>query len=240
MVVFTVAIAPLVEGQINDTVSKRHIKLITKLEYSAKEVLYSVQKNDLMDSTILVFNNKDHIISESAFFHKGYGTKRTIYSYDSLGHNVEQDLVCSDHNLSRKIILILDKNGNTKEMFEYDLSGKLETNITYNYDINGLATESYCYLSNGRLNDWTTYKHDTTGNVIERYSFNFFINQGEKIIISYDNAGNVIEEKYFSYEGVLNKHSYTYEFDQYGHWIKMIQFINGSAFRITTRTIEYY
>lgn len=94
--------------------------------------------------------------------------------------------------------------------------------------------------------DKLDYKYDSLCRLIElvRYEMDFETMQpkpADKISYKYDAHGNKFEEKDSAPEAETSYvHTYQYEYDPRGNWVKLIRFDNGTPTHIIEREITYY
>jgi len=93
--------------------------------------------------------------------------------------------------------------------------------FVYKYDSKGNRTEELRYGNDTSLRTRTAYLYDDKGNRIESTTYLPNAKQASRrTLSSYDDKGNVVDESVYMGTNIVVKHSYTYEFDSTGNWIK--------------------
>ena len=115
------------------------------------------------------------------------------------------------------------------------LTGKIRDKINEK----GLCVETRRLTKDNDLLEHLKYHYDDNGNLLERV----FLSQDyfHKVVELYDNKRNIIEKITYASEHQIEKHQKNeYIFDEYGNWIRRIQFEDNIPVKIIERVIEYY
>jgi hypothetical protein len=93
--------------------------------------------------------------------------------------------------------------------------------FVFKHDSKGNRTEELCYGSDTSLRTRTVYLYDDKGNRIESTTYLPNVTHASRrTLSSYDDRGNVVDEIVYIGTNIVVKHSYTYESDSSGNWIK--------------------
>ena len=135
-----------------------------------------------------------------------------------------------------------DGKGNIIESFIYNSSGNPTSNYTYKYDDNANQTE-ICRFKDGALETRFTYEYDKKGNWVKTLYFDMKYPHLSFIEVKiYDERGNLLSSSSHDDQNRLQwKHSYEYEYDSNGNWIKRTEFDTDDKPRyIVIRQFKYF
>jgi len=132
-----------------------------------------------------------------------------------------------------------DKDGNIFGEDRYDEHSVLTAKIRDKLNEKGLCIESRRLTHDDELVEHLKYLYDNNGNLLERVFL--FQDYCHKVVERYDNKRNIVEKITYASEHQIEKHQINeYKFDEYGNWIKKIQFEDNIPVKIIERVIEYY
>jgi hypothetical protein len=108
------------------------------------------------------------------------------------------------------------------------------------YDDSGNLIEQKWYDSKG-LNSIITIKYDKNGNITTRKVIHTDATKESSVTYNfkYDKYNNEIYEEVLSADK-STFHTYLYEYDNQGNWVKRIEIDDNNSKKITERVIEYY
>ena len=235
---------------------KGKVKIIIRESYKGLDVskLNDFQAHHLVGYSLsrMEFDKNGDAIIQELYDSAGFSQK-IVYQYDDFQRLAREDT--------------FDKNGKYlgSERYEYNEEENLITISYYKLDSSGndkctmKEIQNYnesCMLikkittdESGELMDLVTFKYDNSGFLIEKVQV--FGTQSVEYIHSYlnDNLGNVLTEK-LEAEGIWNgvyvkdflleTHSCSYTFDEYGNWVTGQIFLNSQPQSFTKRSLTYW
>jgi RHS repeat protein len=165
---------------------------------------------------------------ETALYHSpesgGALAEKSIHAYDAEGNRRATVTYSGDGLLLKKTTYAYDARGNLTEMISSDDAGLIEK-TTYTDDEKGRLTEEVVYYAHGPVTRRSAYAYDLQGNRIQSLSY-ARDGSSTKTACTYDTKGNVTMRTTYATDGsLLDKLTYSYEFDSTGNWIKQTESI---------------
>lgn len=166
-------------------------------------------------------------------------TSITRYEYDMAWRLTREKNIAS--NDSSEVSYDYDSKGRLlKESRRYQDGGN-DLIKKYAYDNKGNITLSAEHKADGSFVRKFTCEYDSLDRKTSENWYNSLDSVFNKYIRLYDQRNNEIELKGINASGETEvKIARKFEYDEYGNWIKMTQFVNEQAGEIITRHIEYY
>lgn len=165
------------------------------------------------------YDENGHQIEKRINDFNGRLRTKYVYKYNSIGNMIEQDTYASDSSHYEKIKFKYNSYNNITEKAIYDPDGSLNHKYKYNYE----------------------YFHDNSVREFEEKRFDSYGQLTNKFTKRNDSIGNVIETiEYYSDSKETIKHTFNYDYDFQGNWIKEIKLEGKEPTTITEREIEYY
>lgn len=171
-----------------------------------------------------------------------------ISRYDGNNNEIECEQSNENGDCLQKYLYHYDDENRVikREFFDQDEENPRKQKVIYKYDNQGNCVEEHTY-ENDILHNITFMEYDKNGNRIalnQEFEDKDIIN---RTIFSYDEYNHLIrQENYTSFSGELEMecrvHTYEYEYDTQGNWIKCITNLDKVKSLVNTnfRTIEYY
>lgn len=238
--------------------------------YRAMYDLGEVIKGDTIGALgRIVYNEKGYRVEE--FWSFNDEVSRRIYNYDKNGNCIEsinynQDKMVVDYgkfhydkngniqdetfydssdNMISKYVYSTDKKGNILEQLEFNKDEELEVSHLSKYNSASLEVEhTTCFYENGnRMFTKQTFDYNSAGKITESVLYDDEKNVLGRWVYIYNEKVSVIQEEVFDAdERMVEKRTYTYEYDSVGNWVTRTSYdaISGDAQVITVRKIEYY
>lgn len=197
-------------------------------------------------------------------------TTTTTFEYNRDGKKTVENIntIFQGHPSFHKFTFEYDDKGNIilEKVYSCNPHLKIEHSIEHIYNSSNIQTEEIEYNDKNNKNSIRKFKYDNSGNLIEE---KWYDSKGLNSIITneYDKNGNITKQKVIYpdaskgtsviynhkydkynneiYEVVLSVdkqtcHTYLYEYDNQGNWIKKIEIDENNSKKITERVIEYY
>lgn len=164
------------------------------------------------------------------------------YEYSDEGNLIlEKVYSCNPHlEIEHTTEHIYNSSNIQTEEIEYD-DKNIKTRISkFQYDDSGNLIEEKWYDSKG-LNSIITSEYDKNGNITTRKVIYPDASKGTSVTynLKYDKYNNEIYEEVLSADKP-KFHTYSYEYDNQGNWIKRIEIDENNSKKITERVIKYY
>lgn len=170
------------------------------------------------------------------------GVKDTIitrYEYD-MGWRLTREKIIAVNDSSEVNYDYDDKGRLLKESRRYQDGGN-DVIRKFAYDNKGNITLSAEYKADGSFVRKFTCEYDSLDRKASENWYNSLDSVVNRYIRLYDERNNEIELRGINAAGETEvKIERKFEYDKYGNWIKMAQFVNELAGEIITRHIEYY
>jgi hypothetical protein len=166
--------------------------------------------------TIDKYDGNKHCVESKSYNPNGTASFADFYKYDSKGNQTIDDNYSSNMEFLGRSVFQYNDKGETIEMKEFDdTSSNFSRREVYLYDDKGNETE--------------VDKFDGVGSLTERD------------ISKYDDKGNEIENSSYGSDSTLSKTTTEiYTYDEYGNWIKEMDYEDGKPYRVVERELEYY
>lgn len=208
--------------------------------------IYDAER-EIKQRNIYLYDENTNRIVWTEYDKEGNYTKY-ISKYDENNNEIE----CGQYNeneqcLQKYVYHYDDENRVVKrELFDQDEESPRKQKVIYKYDNQGNCVEEHTY-ENEVLHNITFMEYDKNGNRIvlnQEFEDKDIIN---KTIFGYDEHNHLIrQENYSSFSGKSEMecrvHTYEYEYDTQGNWVKCITNLDKVKSLVNTnfRTIEYY
>jgi hypothetical protein len=193
-------------------------------------------------SSMEYYNEQGNLTGQETYDYQGNPMEVTVYGYldgDRASHT--KDI---EYEYNPPAVMITTAPGEAKSRYDPRYSYKFK----YKYDDAGRLVEEIMYGSNGKL--WLRYVYKYKGTQKESLVYDADGALNQKYLYTLDDKGNTIEESIYeiSNNSILEKDSYSYEFDPKGNWTKRIESKlvtkDGKTFfepaQAEYRTIVYY
>lgn len=220
---------------------RKEVQTIKEVQYEAVENSGKIEKGSyICCAHFFVFNEDGNKAEESLADPDGSDASRAVYSYDKKGRRTEVNTYHPDGKHSLKVNSTFNKKGFEIERILTDTDGGTDNWKTlYKYDKKGKKLEEEILQQNSLVAK-IFYKYDANGNVSETEQIGADGISSVVRSFKYDEKGNKVEMKEIS-KGVLKVlHTYEYEFDSNGNWIRQISYEEGKAIMVTEREISYF
>ncbi len=213
---------------------------------------YTIPIYPPISKEIYKYNSENKLIEKREYYNT-YDENVSVetYNYNSNGKLIEKflnnELDESYQYDSKGNLILKNKYGYAdfpeSETFKYDSKGKLVER-----KVEGELTE-YCKNNDkGDLEVKTIHYHNNHDHRVETYIYDsigslFHENRTDEIveINEYDEKNNLIWCYYGEINvGLLYKVECRYDFDNYGNWIKKVEYVNDVPIWITEREYTYY
>jgi len=191
-----------------------------------------------IDMNTYAYDKKGNMTGESVFMGTHSAKVRATYEYDEKGHKIGEIRYTEDKITDKTAYVYENEKLISKKTT--DGNGIIEFSENSTYDKDGNLTNYFRYekLSNSRIEE--NYTYDSNKNMLS-----FLVKENDKPVLktlyTYDNNNNLISV--ISTDGagkLLDKRSYTYQYDENNNWTKKTVDIKGEPAFILERTYSYY
>lgn len=177
----------------------------------------------------------------------GVLTGRAVPAYDKKGREVETTVFNPDGSVHYIQAYIYDERGNITRKASRSPGGAPYSSTAHTYDAKDRLTETAFYLPDGNLFQRNVYTYDARGRGTGWTAYRADGTPMTGFTRRYDEKGNVVESLHSANGSLVTRHTYTYEFDARGNWVKRRaerEDVRGGVSKVvpevTYRTITYY
>ena len=175
-----------------------------------------------------------------------------IYKYNSMDSMTEMDTYSQDDpdKYTSSMFSTYNSSGCRTQSVSYTLPDSDMTRDDYKCDEKNNHTEDVQYASatDGKTGKKHTemqgkfmYIYDVNGNMTEKDEYNEKGAIKGKEVMAYDDHNNVTSDITYGWDGkVIDKHTYTYQYDGNGNWTRRTEMKNDAPGHIFERIFEYY
>lgn len=191
------------------------------------KIIYGYDKKGNLVSAMKLVIVKNELISISNFTYDNKGRVLTEKVHSPLGYKVNYEKFYIYSNKGKEVLITNDKGEPEGHTF------------LYTYDKNFRVIEVKGMLMDGEIFSWNKMKYDKTGNLIEEIS----LDENEVIhgTYSYFPNKNGLPMGYsFKSKDLNYQRTYSYKFNEKGHWIEKAMFNDEEPRYYYKRTLEYF
>lgn len=178
-------------------------------------------------------------------FNKGLSGDTTVtkWSYEMSGDTLVRTIVEGEEPSTTKIVF--DENGNEIYSEIRDTTGSVEYITETTYNQKGYEIESVIKFTGTDMKNYVRYTRDIKGRATRietgrTMSADLKDPKAYTEQIEYDEYWNVTQRLSFSGDHQTESHTYEYELDPKGNWVRKIHFIDGEPYKWVEREITYY
>lgn len=222
---------------------KGKVKSMEEAVYDVVEKDGEIEKSNLNWKHLIVYNREGNKMMKKTYKLDGSVEDVYMYKYDRKGRLIEELGTDAAGEYSTKMVYEYDDKGRMIEdnLWTPEYAHPISTS-TYEYDEKGMLTESIIwYTSKKNRVMWKyVYEYNDKGQESVSKTYKEDGSLERKNIFEYNNKGDMISMVVESDRFDPSRHTYNYEYDEKGNWIRRIQTDQGEPYQIIERTIEYY
>lgn len=200
-----------------------------------KRIVKDVPSNAIRLRIVITYDAKGKKLNETSYDSSGVVSTRKKYTYDASGRHLGKIWFSKEGLLKDATFVRSDSSGRPEEEIAVDVVNGVMRKHTYKYDATGNSISEVVEAGNEVREISKSYnsRHLLVEEVVKTSDGK--VNK----VLAYDNEDNVISRETYNGDGeLLDKWSYSYEYDSQRNWTKMkTDFLMRNGNPISERTV---